>query len=192
MAVDLLDGLDASLQDFEPPVSPTSMRHSSALPSEPATEDLEESDIGSGGGYSPPAWRNLGNGDRSRGFWKPQPERFHRALSPDSDDDYQSDDDVVLEQAIRTRLPQGSLSPDKGRSPSPPPPEDTTLKVDHKSPSRELPLADLRASPQPPDNCNSPALAWVSPSANWVVSPQTSASLCAPRFCSARGLLKTP
>ncbi|OAQ78680.1 hypothetical protein VFPBJ_06801 [Purpureocillium lilacinum] len=152
MAVDLLDGLDASLQDFEPPVSPTSMRHSSALPSEPATEDLEESDIGSGGGYSPPAWRNLGNGDRSRGFWKPQPERFHRALSPDSDDDYQSDDDVVLEQAIRTRLPQGSLSPDKGRSPSPPPPEDTTLKVDHKSPSRELPLADLRASPQPPDN----------------------------------------
>ena len=156
MMADLLDPLDVSLQDFEHPASPTSMRHSSALPSEPATEDLEDSDIASGGGYSPPAWRNLGNGDRSRGFWKPPPARFRRTLSPDSDDEYRSDDDVVLEQAIRTRLPKGSLSPDKGRSPSPPPAEDTTVKIEqHKSPSREMPLADVRASPQP-DNCTSP------------------------------------
>ncbi|POR31467.1 Uncharacterized protein TPAR_08286 [Tolypocladium paradoxum] len=133
--------------DFEHPASPTSMRHSSALPSEPATEDLEDSDIGSAGGYSPAAWRNLGNGDRSRGFWKPQPERY-RALSPETDDD-QSDDDMVLEQAIRTRLPQGSLSPEKGRSPSPGPAEDTTLRVKQKSPSLEMPLASMRASPQP-------------------------------------------
>ena len=147
---DPLDGLDASLQDFEHPVSPTSMRHSSALPSEPATEDLEDSDIGSVGGYSPPAWRNLGNGDRSRGFWKPQPTRC-RAMSPETDDD-QSEDDVVLEQAMRTRLPRGSSSPDKGRSPSPGPVVNSTLGVKRKGQSLEMPLTDTRASPQP-ENC---------------------------------------
>lgn len=159
MIADPFDPLDVSLQDLEHPLSPTSMRHSSLLPSEPATEDLDDSDMASGGGYSPPAWRNLGNGDRSRGFWKPpRPDHFHRTLSPDSDDEYRSGDDVVLEQAIRTRLPQGSLSPDKGRSPSPPPTADATIKVarhqQHKSPSRDMPLADVRASPQP-DNCRS-------------------------------------
>ncbi|PHH71588.1 hypothetical protein CDD80_5124 [Ophiocordyceps camponoti-rufipedis] len=66
------------------------------------------------GGYSPPAWRNLGNGDRSRGFWNP-PLASYRPFSPMSD----SEDDEVLEKAIRTRLPQGSMSPEKGRSPSP-------------------------------------------------------------------------
>lgn len=153
---DLLDGLDASLQDFEPPASPTSMRHSSALPSEPATEDLEESDIGSAGGYSPPAWRRLGNGDRSSGSWKhpqnqqyPGRRRFVRAMPPGSDQGDDAEDDVVLEQAIRTRLPEGSQSPEKGPSPSPQRGQDATMRVDGMSPATGL---DSRASPVP-DNC---------------------------------------
>ncbi|KAK2590860.1 hypothetical protein QQS21_011452 [Conoideocrella luteorostrata] len=153
---DPLEGLDASLQDFEPPVSPVSMRHSSAVPSEPATEDLEESDIGSAGGYSPPAWRRLGNGDRSRGFWKhqhlqqqqyqAQQRQSIRDVSPGSDEE-ETEDDLILEQAIRTRLPQGSLSPEKGRSPSPGMGEDmTALRDDRGSPEIE---SESRASPGP-------------------------------------------
>lgn len=153
--VDPLDRLDASLQDFEPPPSPTSMRHSPALPLEPPMEDLDDSDTGSVGGYSPPAWRNLGNGDRSRGFWNPQ-QHHYRPLSPDTDDG-PSEEDVVLEQAIRTRLPKGSLSPDKGRSPSPDRAGDTTLRADHKSSAIETPLPAARAPPPPPDNCESRA-----------------------------------
>ncbi|KJZ76935.1 hypothetical protein HIM_03812 [Hirsutella minnesotensis 3608] len=111
---DPLDGLDASLQDFEPPASPTSLRQSSALPSEPAMEDLEESDIASG-------------------------------------DDGASEDEMVLEQAIRTRLPQGSMSPEKGRSPSP---ERTCLKTIRAKPKRPLSEAPLSgAAPSShPDN----------------------------------------
>ncbi|PHH86339.1 hypothetical protein CDD83_10385 [Cordyceps sp. RAO-2017] len=149
-----LDGLDASLQDFEPPVSPTSMRHSSALPSEPAMDELEDSDTGSVGGYSPPAWRNLGNGDRSRGFWNPQQERY-RPFSPDTDDG-PSEDDMVLEKAIRTRLPQGSLSPDKGRSPSPDrngaADAAAAVRLDPKASASKLPLAEMRALPSQPEN----------------------------------------
>ncbi|KAK0672944.1 hypothetical protein QBC41DRAFT_352930 [Cercophora samala] len=33
--------------------------------------DLEDLEV-SGGGYSPPAWRRLGDGGRSSGFWQPQ------------------------------------------------------------------------------------------------------------------------
>ncbi|KFG78100.1 hypothetical protein MANI_016541 [Metarhizium anisopliae] len=154
--VEPLDDLDASLRDFEPPISPISMRHSSALPSEPATEDLEDSDTGSAGGFSPPAWRRLGNGDRSRGFWKQHPRlpkrqrRLSRETSPGSDVSDSDDDDVeddVLQQAIRTRLPAGSQSPEKGRSPSPERGEDVTLKVENISPT--TPKANSRESPGP-------------------------------------------
>ncbi|TWU77715.1 hypothetical protein ED733_008443 [Metarhizium rileyi] len=145
--VDPLDGLDASLRDFEPPVSPISMRHSSALPSEPATEYLEDSDIASVGGYSPPAWRRLGNGDRSSGFWKQhphlsgQPRRFLRGTSPGLEEDGLEGDEV-LQQAIRTRLPAGSQSPEKRRSPSPGRGEDATLRVDNRSPTAETTSRD--------------------------------------------------
>lgn len=134
---DPLDGLDASLRDFEPPASP-SLRHSVLRHSEAAmTEgDLEDSELASAGGYSPPAWRRLGNGDRSSGFWRgphdvlatlpPLRERFP-ALDDDYDDD--SEDDLVLERAIRTRLPKGSASPSKGRSLSPERTEDRTIQV---------------------------------------------------------------
>ncbi|RDA93907.1 hypothetical protein CP533_4529 [Ophiocordyceps camponoti-saundersi (nom. inval.)] len=145
------DRLEASLQDFEAPVSPTSMRHSSALPSEPPMEDGEDSDTASAGGYSPPAWRNLGNGDRSRGFWNPPMARY-RPFSPVSDD-CPSDDDEVLEKAIRTRLPQGSMSPEKGRSPSPERVRRTVTatpaRLTTKSQTPKLALAEMAPSPQP-------------------------------------------
>ncbi|KAG5961088.1 hypothetical protein E4U57_007853 [Claviceps arundinis] len=149
MAADHLDRLDASLQDFETPASPRSMRQShshSPSPSPavlllppsppPAMEDLEaeevDSDIGSVGGFSPPAWRRLGNGDRSSGFWKhPHPlqedlgeeekqfARQHWAALRGAEDSDSDRGREVLEEAIRTRLPLGSLSPMKQLSPSP-------------------------------------------------------------------------
>lgn len=109
-----------------------------------------------GGGYSPPAWRRLGNGDRSSGFWRKGGDNLlgYAGLPPhgyyrhghggannsnnnnnkprgDFDPDYDSaeDDDVmmmvadddedILAAAIRTRLPTGSMSPEKERSPEP-------------------------------------------------------------------------
>ncbi|KAF4974307.1 hypothetical protein FZEAL_8775 [Fusarium zealandicum] len=119
-------------------------------------EDLEDSEAASVGGYSPPAWRRLGNGDRSSGFWR-SPHDFlgaglrHglstlRESSPELDDE--SEDDVVLERAIRTRLPKGSQSPDKGRSMSPDRLQDRTIRVNHRAtPTRELNLHE-----SPPDN----------------------------------------
>lgn len=162
---DPLDGLlNASLQDFEPPVSPP-LHHSALQNSEAATteadEDLEDS-VSSVGGYSPPAWRRLGNGDRSSGFWRGPHDVLAvlpplRESSPELDDD-ESEDDIVLERAIRTRLPVGSKSPDKGRSPSPERTEDRTIEVtmeDRKSPAmvRATPTTALAVRDMPPDNC---------------------------------------
>ncbi|KAG5990177.1 hypothetical protein E4U52_004884 [Claviceps spartinae] len=139
---------NASLQDFETPASPRSMRQSHShspspspavllLPSPPpAMEDLEaeevDSDIGSVGGFSPPAWRRLGNGDRNSGFWKhPHPlqedlgeeekqfARQHWAALRGAEDSDSDRGREVLEEAIRTRLPLGSLSPMKQLSPNP-------------------------------------------------------------------------
>ena len=105
--------------------------------------ELEGSDSeeASAGGYSPPAWRRLGNGDRSSGFWRKGEDELHHQVgmmtiddsrfdressleygyyeSADEGDDF-IDDGGVLAQAIRTRLPTGSLSPEKERSPEPP------------------------------------------------------------------------
>ncbi|KZL85028.1 hypothetical protein CI238_04062 [Colletotrichum incanum] len=109
-----------------------------------------ESDLGpdpensvSVGGYSPPAWRRLGNGSRDSGFWRRsddllgafQPSRHSfGAKSRESSPEYDSDGDEhesVLRRAMRTRLPTGSMSPDKGRSPSPEPKmENTTIKLE--------------------------------------------------------------
>ncbi|KAF9783656.1 hypothetical protein IL306_008502 [Fusarium sp. DS 682] len=152
--MDPLEGLDASLQDFDLPPSP-SLPHHSAHRSEAAmTEgDLEDSENASAGGYSPPAWRRLGNGDRSSGFWRAPQEFMHRGMStlressPELDD---SEDDGVLERAIRTRLPRGSQSPAKGRSMSPEKMDDPTIQFqleEKTSPSRELSLHETT-----PDN----------------------------------------
>ncbi|PHH59329.1 hypothetical protein CDD81_3379 [Ophiocordyceps australis] len=134
----------ASVPDFPP--SPLSLRHSEPpTPEETMSDhmharlllddDDDESETASVGGFSPPAWRNLGNGDRSRGFWKSahqvvqsphrrsyrSPRLYFHDSDEGSDDEetLPSEHDMILEQAIRTRLPQGSLSPDKGTSPSP-------------------------------------------------------------------------
>ncbi|KAI8682784.1 hypothetical protein NCS56_00401700 [Fusarium sp. Ph1] len=151
--------LDASLRDFDLPASTLSPRHS-VLRSEAATEeDLEDSEVASAGGYSPPAWRRLGNGDRSSGFWR-GPHDFLaagmqrgglstlRESSPEFDDD--SEDEMVLERAIRTKLPKGSQSPDKGRSPSPERHEDRTIQI--KVEDRATPARELALQHSPPDN----------------------------------------
>lgn len=87
---------------------------------------------GGGGGYSPPAWRRLGNGDRSSGFWRKGGDNLlgYGGLPPDLDYDSldecdedvdlgEDEEDDILAAAIRTRLPTGSMSPEKERSPEP-------------------------------------------------------------------------
>ncbi|ETS77878.1 hypothetical protein PFICI_09940 [Pestalotiopsis fici W106-1] len=164
--------LDASLDDFRAPLTPPPTlppsfvrypsAHSGFVASSsqvisdglPGDEELlresmmdeNASDLSSlsAGGYSPPAWRRLENGDRSAGFWRRNDnllglgvDRRYGGASPmidyfddryrahgihgghDDDDGADDDDDIVLEQAIRTRLPTGSLSPEKGRTPDP-------------------------------------------------------------------------
>jgi hypothetical protein len=153
--MDPLEGLDASLQDFDLPPSPSLPHHSVHRSEAAMTEgDLEDSETASAGGYSPPAWRRLGNGDRSSGFWRAPQDFMHRGMStlressPELDE---SEDDGVLERAIRTRLPKGSQSPGKGRSMSPEKMDDPTIQFqlqDKTSPSRELGLHEAT-----PDNC---------------------------------------
>ncbi|KAJ0342273.1 hypothetical protein COL922a_001303 [Colletotrichum nupharicola] len=150
-----LDPLDASLGDFEPTTPPPNQQtkmplfgypsHHSGFRSDPDAE----SDLGpdpensvSAGGYSPPAWRRLGNGSRDSGFWRrsedilgafPPPDRRlfgHRSRESSPELDTEDEDEDVLRRAMRTRLPTGSMSPDKGRSPSPEPRiDDRTIKL---------------------------------------------------------------
>lgn len=116
--------------------------HSGFLKSDAATDsDMESSTAsggGGGGGYSPPAWRRLGNGDRSSGFWRkgdnllgygglPPVTGYGSGggygardfSSPDYDSAEDECDEDILAAAIRTRLPTGSMSPEKERSPDP-------------------------------------------------------------------------
>ncbi|KAF5657778.1 hypothetical protein FHETE_10204 [Fusarium heterosporum] len=115
--------------------------------------DLEESEIASGG-YSPPAWRRLGNGDRSSGFWRGPDEFMRRGMSAlresslELDDD--SEEDGILERAIRTRLPRGSQSPFKGRSMSPERSDDPTLQFQLQE--MTSPAKDLGLHESPADN----------------------------------------
>ncbi|KUI53437.1 hypothetical protein VP1G_00907 [Cytospora mali] len=129
-----LDHLDASLLDFEldsrsPPPFGYPSTHSGFLKSDTEADlsEMENSTV-SAGGYSPPAWRRLGNGDRSSGFWRkgdnllgygglPPQGRRSMESSPEYDSaDEDIDDDEILAAAIRTRLPTGSMSPEKERN----------------------------------------------------------------------------
>ncbi|KAI6490672.1 hypothetical protein MCOR11_007404 [Pyricularia oryzae] len=163
------DPLDASLQDFEQPLSPPGHRRMASDPAD--TESMTDS--ASNGGYSPPAWRRLGNGDRSSGFWR-SPDHFlkapmattsgfgtadcsgsggrlhHRFSSRDPSVDIDdvdlgfSDGDDALQQAIRTRLPTGSVSPEKERSPEPEftsHTNATTIKFESRESDRRLGFA---------------------------------------------------
>ena len=122
--------LDASLQDFEPGSSEIGQSPHFGYPSHHSgfrsdtSSDVAESV--SGGRFSPPAWRRDGNGNRSSGFWNRgnsmlgKPSGDSRESSPEFES---ADDggDETLAAATRTRLPTGSLSPEKQRSPSPDP-----------------------------------------------------------------------
>ncbi|KAK3303265.1 uncharacterized protein B0T15DRAFT_402222 [Chaetomium strumarium] len=126
-----LDQLDASLDEFVRSIGNPSNRPTFGYPSAHSgfrSDDMEseadDSDSeASAGGYSPPVWRRLGNGDHSSGFWRKGDRMMYgdddeAGLSRESSPGYESADEI-LAQAIRTRLPTGSLSPEKERSPEP-------------------------------------------------------------------------
>ncbi|KAK7931808.1 hypothetical protein PG985_002520 [Apiospora marii] len=148
--------VDASLDDFHalptpPPTLPPSFvrypsHHSGFARSSMHTDDLDQESVTSdlmdaasslsGGGYSPPAWRRMGNGDRDFGSWRrsdgnPMGLGFGRPdwqqPCDDIDDEDVEENDDVLRRAIRTRLPTGSLSPEKGRTPERDTDEEETL-----------------------------------------------------------------
>ncbi|KEY64258.1 hypothetical protein S7711_09918 [Stachybotrys chartarum IBT 7711] len=155
--IDDLD--DVYLQGLEASLSPVSLNHSlmtagDSEEEEAAAEELDDnrslqhgSETASGNGFFPPAWRNLQNGELNRGFASPQHNDFRvlhqssftdRLNSPEFEgldehhdhvQDLPEDHESVLAQAIRTKLPRGSMSPEKGRSPSPERRDDTTVKV---------------------------------------------------------------
>ena len=125
--------LDASLQDFEPGSAEINQSPGFGYPSHHSgfrsDSDSEIADSVSGGRYSPPAWRRDVNGNRSSGFWNRRTGGSASKLrkrsrdSRESSPEYESADDgadATLEAAARTRLPTGSMSPEK-RSPSPDP-----------------------------------------------------------------------
>ncbi len=160
VAVDQFDHLDVSLRDFEPssPLSGPPFEYpsnrSGFLESDRADSESMRGSV-SAGGYSPPAWRRLGNGDRSSGFWRKSDNILGPPLVGDSEYDDDDDDDdsgnegdeAVLAQAIRTRLPTGSLSPEKERSPEPE--FDPTIRIDD-------PLASPIGLKEMQDNCRPP------------------------------------
>ncbi|KAI1333874.1 hypothetical protein F5Y15DRAFT_410066 [Xylariaceae sp. FL0016] len=101
--------------------------------------DDDDDDSISCGNYSPPAWRRLENGDRWYGNWRGSNDLLGRGFEKSPSDnsrflspDYNMDE---FEQARRTRLPTGSLSPEKGRSPEPE--DDTIVKMEPESRSPE-------------------------------------------------------
>ncbi|KAI1363383.1 hypothetical protein F5Y08DRAFT_329383 [Xylaria arbuscula] len=89
----------------------------------------------SNGNYSPPAWRRLENGDRSYGNWRVGNDPVVRRVFGNSKllDPYHDTD--LFEAARRTRLPTGSVSPEKGRSPEPDAYDGDTLTTKIKSES---------------------------------------------------------
>jgi hypothetical protein len=133
MALAQLDQLDASLDDFAPSIGSPRLpfgypsAHSGFRSDDTGSETgASEGSVASAGGYSPPAWRRLGNGDRSSGFWRKGDELMMMyddeiGRSRESSPEYESADEgnEILELAMRTRLPTGSLTPEKEMSPEP-------------------------------------------------------------------------
>ena len=138
-------------------------------------EEEEEEDV-SVGGYSPPAWRRLGNGDRSPGFWggpsldKPRPGLF-RDGSPVLNRhviklEGQKNEDMFhegakghangLETASRIGLPRGSSSSGKVTDPS----TERQDKDGVPGVDNSRPQTDLESDGIPQDNCKcGPSLA---------------------------------
>ncbi|KAI1074779.1 hypothetical protein F5B20DRAFT_573890 [Whalleya microplaca] len=103
------------------------------------SDDEMDDEMLSNGNYSPPAWRRLQNGDRWYGNWRGSADylgnlrKSSRLLSPK----HAMFRNEVFEEARRTRLPTGSLSPEKGVTPEPETPdeEDTVVKMKTESAS---------------------------------------------------------
>lgn len=123
--------LDASLQDFEhngsSEIAPSSPRaslpygypsHHSGFRSE-TDSDRSPAPSDSGGRYSPPAWRRDRDGNRSSGFWARLPRREDSRESSPEFESADEGEDETLAAARRTRLPTGSLSPEKQGTPAP-------------------------------------------------------------------------
>ncbi|KAL7622404.1 hypothetical protein AAE478_007909 [Parahypoxylon ruwenzoriense] len=87
---------------------------------EESDDNMDDTSL-SNGNYSPPAWRRLENGDRWYGNWRgsrdilgalERPKRANPSIHNNSI--FQND---IFEAARRTRLPTGSLSPEKEPTP---------------------------------------------------------------------------
>ncbi|KAI1472674.1 uncharacterized protein F4812DRAFT_454488 [Daldinia caldariorum] len=135
---------------FVTPMSPSRQKHFGFPPvnlgfgfSDEDMDPQDESDMDdmsvSDRNYSPPAWRRLENGDRWYGNWREsrdilgafdQPRRINHT----NNSIFQND---IFEAARRTRLPTGSLSPEKGATPEPESPteDETLVKMKSESPS---------------------------------------------------------
>ncbi len=209
-----LDQLDASLDDFAPSIGNPNRppfgypsAHSGFRSDDMASETGVSDSEASAGGYSPPAWRRLGNGDRSSGFWRKGDDllMFDGEYIDDDDDEdevgrsresspeYESADegDEILAQAIRTRLPAGSVSPDKERSPEP---EyylaqqhliDDVVAIKQEDYGESLALNEVkeaihRSKGAPADNCE-PRPCLLPPCRFRANKPQLSASPCGPK-----------
>ncbi|KAI1166731.1 hypothetical protein F5B18DRAFT_29474 [Nemania serpens] len=129
---------EASLDDvdFATLASPPPLRHRSHPPacsecgssaetpdvhdeSDDNLDDDSDTSVSTTGNYSPPAWRRLENGDRWYGSWRDGNDVLVRRALNKSMPFYPDFDPEIFEAARRTRLPTGSLSPEKGRSPEP-------------------------------------------------------------------------
>lgn len=94
-----------------------------------------------------------------------------------SDDESEAED--ILEKAIRTRLPKGSMSPDKERGRSPQRREDSTLRLNMTHPNPEaFGIEPQLQSPSPPsDNCECDQRLFLFP---WSSCPQSTPPRCTP------------
>ncbi|KAI0203587.1 hypothetical protein F4808DRAFT_24726 [Astrocystis sublimbata] len=122
-----LDDVDYATLASRPPRNPAHpTAHSECGYSDGVPDLQDESDDNldddlsiDNGHYSPPAWRRLENGDRWYGNWRGGNDVLvRRALFKSLSLDHDGDSDA-FEAARQTRLPTGSLSPEKGRSPEP-------------------------------------------------------------------------
>ncbi|KAI0009205.1 hypothetical protein F4779DRAFT_627995 [Xylariaceae sp. FL0662B] len=114
------------------------------------SDDNMDDDLLSNGNYSPPAWRRLQNGDRWYGNWRGSTDLLGDLnKSKHTSPAYNIFQNDVFEEARRTRLPTGSLSPEKGVTPEPEAPgeDDTLVKMKSES-----------ASPSKPDGLNKVAV----------------------------------
>lgn len=89
-------------------------------------DNLDDTEL-SNGNYSPPAWRRLENGDRWYGNWRGGNDIVALRTLDKSGRRASHYNTQVFEEARRTRLPTGSVSPEKGRTPEPGARDDDTV-----------------------------------------------------------------